>query len=628
MSMGMDSTSPLQAVKEGFVRRAWNCRPGLAGGWVKREGYSNFIDNAYGSRNITGGIEFSVSGSKRLVVFGTTGSGTGGRYGYNNAGTVSDITTGLSGTARPCFATFGSLLFFMNGADTPEVYNGTAARQVGITAPVSAPTGSQGTAGSLTQTGTYSYAYTYYNSVTGAESSPSPLYTVTLTGTNDDVTLTISAGSATTADTIRIYRTVNSGNVLFLEGTAAIGATSYASTIADTALSSTQLELDNTRITTWSSTPNYVQVVTQRIFCRTGNNEIRYSKIGQSGPMPESFEAKAFADTTGKFGAADDVVGIAVAGNVPIVLKEKSIGSLRPLGLAIPGAVDNVVYEYVEQAASVAPVGHHGATEVFGEAIILCRDNIYGTRGQQGDLRPVADPIQATIRALGFSSSQITKVSAVNDEKNRCIYFSVFTNSNATKASMILVGDYRLYPNFRWSVYVQGTNTSTHPGIEAACFIPVTNSTDGSRDILFGNFNLNGKTYKMNDGDDDDGYGIYWEIESRPYDMGSPINQKLFKDTFIYGAGSGGDYALTVSAKFDLSDSEENVTQLTLFTDGAPWDTAVFDSDNWATQAISPRKFSQHRKASYMAIVMRQTEANAPVTLHSWNTSGSIFGLF
>lgn len=626
--MGVDTTSPLKALRPGYARSAKNCYPGLFGGVLKRGGAASQLGSAWTGRSITAGIEFlGASGSKKVVLFGATASATSGKLAYDNSGTMSDIKTSLSESARPSLVQHGNLLFFYNGSDTPFLYDGSGTRQVGITAPTNAPTIATATGGSLTASQTYIWAYTYYNSVTGAESSPSPLSATTSMGTDTKATLTVTAGSSTTADTIRVWRTVASGNILFLDTTDAISATSIVSTKADSALSSTQLELDNTRITTWDSAPEFPLVAQQRVFLKTDRNKVRWSKISQSGPMPESFEAIAEADTTGTYGSADDIVGLAKAGDIPIVLKEQSIGMLEAIGVGQFLQVnDPVTYQYKEIADSVGAVSHWAAVDVFGECIFLARDNIYGTRGQLGDLRPVANSISATIRTLGFSPTQVKRISAINDTNLKQVLFSVFTSTSATEPTFILVGDYQLYPEFRWTFYTQGTDAATHPGWIVGCFFSTTNASSGVKQVMYGNSSLNGQYYLTHSGTADPGtLGIYFELITRPYSMGRSVNTKLFKEGIIYVQGDGSDFSLSVSAIYDLSGEEADETTISLSSGGAVWDTAVWDVSVFASNASPPREYHTHRKASHQQLVFRQSSASAPMTLFNWGTTGSIF---
>lgn len=620
---GLDTTSSIVALGRGYVREARNANVGLAGGYIKREGYTNQISTPYGSRDITAGIEYkAAAGTRKTIVFGTDNSGAGGRYGVLSGGSVSDITTGLNGTARPTFVQFGDLLFFYNGIDDPELYDGTNTRQVGITAPVSAPTGVAGGVGSLTA-GNYVGAYTYYNSVTGAESTPSPLSNAVTAAGGDTITWTIVAGSSTTADTIRFYRTVANGNTLFLDGTAAIAATSYISTIKDAGLGD-QIELDNSRITDLSSTAKFAMVADNRVFLRTANNEVRFSKQGQGGPMPESFEAKAVVSTMGKFGARDDVVGLNRISQTPVVLKNESVGRLDPVGIPdITSSADNVAFQYREISDTTGAVSHFAATQVLGELLWLAKDNIYATDGVQ--VRAVANTIQTTIRGLGFLSTQIDRMSAINDSENRRVYFSVFSSAAASDPDIILVGDYQMYPEFRWTTYEAGTDSSTHPGIKPASFFYVQNTSTGKQDVWFGNAVANGKAYRMNDGDTDDSSGIYFKIITRPYFMGQPMNEKLYKKASIQAQGDGADYGLTVCCIFDIDNQEQQCIDLTLFSNAALYDDAssLYDTSLYADEAVKHLEYDMHQKANYLQLVFKQTDANAPVELFAWSVAAT-----
>lgn len=627
---GLDTTSPLTTMKPGYVRVAKNTNIGLAGGYNKRDGYANQLTTTvYGSRDVTFGIEYrTAAGTNQTIVFGTDGGATGGRYGRISGAAVIDITTGLQGVTtsnRPSFVQFDDLLFMYQGTTTPELYDGTSPRQIGITAPASAPTvNAQAGGGFLTPLGSYIYSYTYYNSTTQAESSPSALSAaIVLTGANNQITINIAAGVSTTADTIRIYRTVANGNTLFLDGTTTIASTTYVSTVADAGLGR-QIEFDNSRITDLTSTAKFPTVVDNRVFVITDSNEGRFSKIGQSGPMPESFEVKSVFDTMGKFGEADKVVGMNRIGQTPIILKEASIGRLDPIGVPdITNSLDNVSYIYREISDTVGAVSHWAATQVLGELVFLSKDNIYATTGTQ--VRPIADSIQATIRSLGFTSSQRPQISAVNDTQNRRIYFTGFATGGAADPNIVLVGDYQFYPEFRWTTYEQGTNPTTHPGIQAGSLFQVTNTSTGALDVWFGNTKLNGKVYKMNSGSTDDSSAIYFEMVSRPYFGGNPMDVKLAKLAEVQARGTGVNYGLTIGSIFDLQGSKEDLRSQSLATTAALWDTAIWDTDVWSDDVVKQLQYYTHRKCKYWQLVFQQTEASAPIEIFSWWVLQSMF---
>lgn len=621
---GMDSTTPLASMRPGYVREAWNCNLGLVSGYIKRNGYSTVLDTPISSDNITGGIEYRLSaGTRRVVVF--TSSGTLQYVSNAGGGSATSITTGLDTDARPSFIQFGDQLFFFNGTDNPVVYDGSSTKQYGITAPSSAPTESaQGTAGSLTQTASYIYAYTYYNSTTGAESSPSALLSVTLTGSNDDVTLGLSAGDSSTADKIRIWRTVADGNELFLVTSIAIGSTSHNDTTADSSLGR-PIEMDNSRLADLTTNKgNYPVVASNRVFVVTGENEVRWSKIGYRGAKPESFEAKAISDTQGTYGNADGIVGLNAVGAQPIVLKRRSIGRMDPVGFEDYDLVsDNQLWIYKEISNEVGAVSHHAAVQIEGELLFLSRDNIYRTDGQR--VTPAANEIASTIRSLSFTDTQIKKLSAINDRRNKRAYWQVFKSSGDTVPNWTLVCDYQRYPELRWTIYRPGTTASTHPSWRVGCFIPVTSTSDGASDIWAGNLDANGELFLMNDGTNDNTKAIYYKVITRPYDFKRASNVKLYKKSFIDAQGNGNDYDLRVGSIFNLSESEEKLADFSLAVSGAKWDVAEWDVAEWGTNEIIRISYDTHKKARYRQLVFLNTAADEPVTVFNWTDSASLF---
>lgn len=625
---GVDSTTPVAKMQDGYVRQGSNLFINLFGGYTKRNGYVNLATTPWAGRSITAGIQYESSvGILSTIIFGTDGTNTGGIIGSFAPGAVTPISSGLSGTVRPYFVQFKERLFFFNGVDSPILYDGAAPRQVGITAPTIAPSKNAAAAGGfLVPLASYVWAYTYFNSVTGAESTPSPLFTYVLGAGETQVTLNITAGSATTADTIKVYRTDGNGNTLFLDGTTSIVSTTYVSSKLDAGLGQ-QIEFDNTRITDLSSTAQFPTVADNRIFVRTGDNEIRFSKLGQNGPMPESYELKAFVPTVGRFGVHDKIVGINRINQLPIVLKESSIGRLDPIGL--PNSTisfDNVSYQYREITDAVGGICHGGAEQVYGELVFVAKDNVYATDGIS--VRPIALPIQTTIKAMGVTNTQKMRISAINDKDNRRVYFSIFSSPSALHPSVVLVGDYQLYPNFRWTVFEPGTNTTTHPGITAACFFHEKNVTTGRLDVYFGNEVLNGKLYNMNTGTNDDGHAIYMKLVTRPYYGPSPLLWKLYKKAELRASGNGSPYNMVVGAIYNLSAFEEELQNLSLFANGALWDDAgsLWDSSFWADNAIIEEQYYMHRKAKYMQMVVYQTEADHPLDLYTWGIYESVFG--
>jgi hypothetical protein len=697
---GLDTASPITLVVQGYVREAMNVNLGTTGGYSKRSGYAHQFSagNELTGFSIRQGIEYRQSTGLTQIILSATDNSIESKIGQVILGVFTPFkdSTGtdlsLDPFVRPSFAQVGDSLFYFDGSGnvkTPFVYEayGSYVRELGIDAPSAAPTFVVSAGGTLNE-GQYLYAYTYafyYNNQLIAESSPSEISaTITTTSVNKKVTLTFVAypnyadlNLAHLDMRIRIWRTVVNGSILFLEtevpaftpSAVPPNTVSYPpigdSNKSDDALLSEQMPFDNTRLQDYTDydKARFPVVARNRLLVfHPEQNRGRYSKVGPNGPLPESFPVQNEFSVEGKFGAADAVVGAGQIKGIPIVLKERSIGRLEEVGLPdIGNSEDNVTYIYREISEVTGAVSHHAQCQVFDELLFLGRDNIYATDGQ--NIRPIASFIQNIIKSADFSGSKAYKISAINDTKNRRVYFQIFSNQTAAEPDLTLVGDYQQYPTFRWTTYEAGDNKITHPGINAGCFFQTEATATGGLDIYFGSATNEGQYYKMNTGDSDyyqgSEYPILMRLVTRPYYIGQPMITKLFKTAKIYAEARDNTYEFEFGAKFDLEYTEQDKTSYEVLGIGTVWAPAS-QTYQWtwspsevsayqALQALNPLlpnapsadpgnspllwtgfalqefKFNVHRKAQMMQLVFTQDDEDAPLTLLGWGVSGSIF---
>lgn len=625
--LGMDAgVSPL-LLPDGAVAEAWNCDIDN-GTYKKRSGITGVIAvaNRPANTSFTAGIEYLPSaGGVQEILFGTTGLAAGGTIYSLASGVFTAKKSSLDPTARGFFLQIGTQLLFTNGVDAPVVYDGTTTKQYGITAPTSLTATSSATSGDKIAGQRYLVAITYYNSTTGAESSPFIATPVTVSGGHSSISLSFSAANSATADTIRIYTSYASSQTMLLEDEIAGSSTSYSCTASDQELTQPQLELDNSRVEDFSSAINFPALIDNRVFLKTATNQIRHSKIGQSGPMFESFEATAFVDTPSKYGDYDDIVAIGSAGAIPIVVKERTMGRLDALGVPDTlSSVDSVRYVYTELSDNIGGVYHSAGVQVYGEYVFLSRNNVYATNGKE--VRPIADQMSPLLSRAGFTSAQRPKISAINDETRKRILISFFESATATYADYILVGDYDKYPDFRWTLYRPGLNRSTRPGIRVGCFYSKkTNS--GAFDYYVGNTTSNGQIYELGEGNSDDGSPIYFKLKTKAYTFGDPAVQKLVKTCTIQAEGDGSDYDMEVSSLLDLRTVEHDSQSISLDDEAAAWDTATWDTDTWGGGQQLSVDYEPHIKCRYIQLVIRQIDADAPLRLYSWDLRASTFGV-
>lgn len=618
--LGLDSVTNLKNLDPKFLVVADNTNIEASGAASKRSGYTSLLTAAWGSNAIQNGIEARFSGGVKLLLAGRGAAPGSGAFGYvtdTSFSGVTNISTGLT-TTRPSLVQFSGLVFYYNGNDD-FLYDGTNTRQIGITQPVNAPTPNATINGSLTVGAIYKYCYTYYNSTTGAESSPSPILTSAAVAAdpNDGFRINITAGVATTADTIRVWRTLANEPIFYLDGTTAIASTTYDSTVADTGLG-VQLAIDNTRPGIYGTFP-YATVLANRVYL-TGRsakpNRVQISAVYQDGPKPESFPVKNFVDCESHIGSFDTNVGLGVAGDNLIVMKKYSIGRIDKIGVDTTQQSDDpVLFGYSEISRSVTCVSHFAGCNLYNEWVWLGSDNIYATDGNQ--IRTVADNVRSLISGFNYASPDT--YTAFNDTVNKRLYFSVRGSSTNGNPDWILVGHYFDYPKIAWTIYRPGIDTVSNPGVMSGCFINVSEFV--SKRIVFGNNQYSGKLYYLNNGTNDDTKGIYWRVRFAPRYLELNEEEKHYKKDYVNMQGLGTNYNVTVESFYNLSATSSESELLSLYANGSNWGAVNWGSFYWATNAPLILGHNLNTKAFCKQLQLSNFNADEPVSVFGFETS-------
>lgn len=694
---GIDVTTPPMLIAPGFSYKAENVNLGLTGGYVKRNGYVNqfTLENQLNGFSIRQGLEYrkkildSTSDVVETLLYATNneiGEAANGKLGKIEGGIFNPFVDknnsvlNISASIRPSFSQINNSLFVFNGVNSPFVYeeNGVYTRPLGLKYPVSEVGGEtpHKTEAEIYFTGfelqiedgyfddenwlnngDYLYCYTYalrskIDNQLVAESSPAdisdPITPVRGSRNGRVVFKAFPDWGQAYLDhlnpIIRVWRTVVNGNILFLEKEIPAGPGNedgeieYISSVPDTRLESEQMPFDNSRISDYTGfqKPRFPLIFRNRLVVfHEKMNRGRYSKITRNGPMPESFPVQNEFSVEGRFGAADALVGAGQIRGIPIILKERSVGRLEEIGLPDFGNSDDLVmYTYREISETVGAVSQHAQCQVFDELVFLGRDNVYATDGQ--NLRPIGNTIQALIKNADFSQSKAEKISMINDTKNRRIYIQLCKTLTDTEPNLTLVGDYQLYPTFRWTTYEKNATINSY-GLDAGCFFQTEATADGGLDIYFGSATEEGQYYKMNtglldcktqiNGADTVFFPPCAEVISRPYFLGSPLQQKLFKTARVYAISERGLIELNVGMLVNLGTEPEKAK--TLFKGAGNWDeknwAPPIDLNTlfWAGYTLEEFKYQLHKKARGIQLKFTH-QIEEPLTLIGWGVSGSL----
>lgn len=613
---GVDNTTPLESPEiANTLSEGLNCEMVDSDIIKTRNGFTAITldKNNYIIRE---GIEYVKSnGTRENIVYleSTTITGNSGILGRIVGDTIVNITTGLPDGIKPCMIQAGVLLFVFNGT-SDFIYDGSTTRQIGIDYPTTPPSLIQLPSGNLNEGGFYVYVYTYYNSITGAESSPSlPSETFT-TGTTANnqtgIQISVTPGNSLLADTIVVYRTVSGGTTFYYDGETYISATNYYSFVSDQGLG-TELELDNSRL---PEAAQFAVLVDNRLFVggfKSNPNRLQHSKIGINGTMYESFQIADIVDCNINDG--DTIIGLGKMGTKVGVVKSRKAGKLIPLdsssGLLQTGGSQKYIYKELPEDCTAT--NHHSIFNLGGNMGWLGTDNVYLSDGLE--VRPVANRIRNTIRQLNFNQSY--KFSSYTIAYNHQQLFSV-VRSGQTEPDYQLVVHYKDFPTLGWTMWGPGSNPTTHPGIPLASIWSAT--LNNVEQPYFGSSNSNGKVYQLGLGTSDGGYPIYFSVKDQWEAGADAMTRKSFQSVKYLATTNAASPNNIIYNTWEEDGKDYVVkTQTSTITPSIMWNTANWDTFNWAGTIFTLVRFYPNRKTFLGRFGCYNDKLDSPIAIKS-----------
>lgn len=394
-----------------------------------------------GSPGIIGGFQFKKKNGTFLELLI---SDTGRIDKLNTDGTTTTINaTGFtSGVHYPIFAVANDLCFIVNDVDQKK-YDGTSLTNFGITRPA-APTAAAASGGGMALD-TWDVGLTYFNSATGNESSLSDFTTVTTSGSNLQINVSWSAPTDPQVTHVRVYIRQESVGANIYQATAgatpAPGANGFAVGVTATVLNITALQYaafitlapgtsENNPPPSGAIGPTWHQ---SRMFLFDSGN-IYYSNIKNNAAFPEAFNALNVQPVNPNDG--DRIVGLFSAFGRLFIFKRFSLWQLA-------GTDPNSWFvSLVSNDFGLSTM----RSLLFAGGALYWWAGAQGLVGYDGTSQPLSlgkQFLSATIAADTLNQTALTSMSAVVDQANETLLFSV-PELGQTRNTRIIPFNYRL----------------------------------------------------------------------------------------------------------------------------------------------------------------------------------------
>lgn len=342
----------------------------------------------------------------------------------DSAGAYTVLSTALTSSALPSFATANSLAFIFNGTDAYKV-RGTTVENVGITRPtVGTLSGAGGAAG--LHNGTYELRVAFKNGNTGHISSASDTASATVVVANKAIdwsNIPVSADSQVTQRLLLVRNTATQAQ-FYVAGTVSDNVSTTASTsVADANL--TTVAPTTTNRNPPVSGIKYAVVYYGRLVL-ADDEYVYWSPVNN----PEAFNPLALdgIDSTG-----DPITGLAVQNGVLLVFKDDRT-------FAVYGDIGSPSHTTEQVDANIGCVAHATIISGGGLTYWFSRQGIARFTGTSVDrigMATFGDPTTT------LNMNQISVASACPHDERATLYFAV-PDLGQTRATRILPFNYAL----------------------------------------------------------------------------------------------------------------------------------------------------------------------------------------
>ena len=514
--------------------------------FANRRGTTSPFD-LIGANAIRGGVRWYYGASSKQLVVAVNGV-----VKYWNTGTLAwtDIKTGLTADAEYHFAAYLDRLFYVNGTDAMQRWDGTTNRAAGFPAPGSTASVATGAAGVLT--GAYTYKITFLYDSNDAHESSASTASATVNPSAQKVDLTsIPTGAAGSGVTGRnIYRTKAGGSEwYFVAKIANNTATTYTDNIADASQGTNQAPNDNgippagQFMVFWRGRMCVAKTTAQpqRLFL-SAIVSTEKSPTGASslhGAGEEIFPASHFVD------AGDNnspITGIAVMRDQLVIFKEDGIYNVQG-----DDAEDMVIWVAQSSTGCIAP---RTIVNMRGNLFFLGRNDgvpeVYTYDGSSAEA--LSTPIEPTLKAnLTGLTDLVNYPIQPCAGRYRGQYILAYPLVGTEPADFeCAVLDTRP-PAPRWAMWRK---------LEASVFIPWNGRGDAG-EFMYGS-QKEGRVLRFDSVDTDYDAtlptNIACTIETKPLDLGAPYQWKQVNRIEVYAKANTGS-TITVERRYDFNTS-------------------------------------------------------------------------
>lgn len=521
-----------------------------------------------------------------------------GKVYREDAGSWTQIYSGLTAGVKCFFKTFRDVCLISNGTDKILKYDGSYIGTLEVPPPGSPTLSIVEGAGTLTN-GDYRYKLTFVTSLgpNSETNASAATFTITTDGGNDAIEISnIPTSPDPTVIARNIYRRLDGTDTDWY----------YVATINDNI--TTNFRDDNITTTKDTSRPaptdNNAPKIAKFVagiggYLVTANepdypNRVRFSRAGGIEFFPDSPNVLDVL-TEGN----DEITGLVAYDQTVIVFSRD----------AIHRSVGSAAFDFVRLPSNFGCIAPGSATEVDRSIVFMSQQGLAALSGNYPEV------ISQHVKSLNddFNFGNTDTVSATFLPRERKYYMSFPSNQSETN-NKILVADFRYGEVSRPSIYYYDDITASSMGI--------LYTDEGRDEVAFGTYV--GVTNLLGFSPSDNGTAISWEFEPKTFNFNFPSYEKTFNNLILFGKDLG-EYDLTLNHIAD--DLEEtNKTATHTFTNRGGKTIALganLGSDFWVSPKGVVKRSITMQRGNHLRVKISGNTVNQQIGIFGILCNGS-----
>jgi len=306
------------------------------------------------------------------------------------------------------------------------------------------------------------------------------------------------------------------------------------------------------------------------------------------------------------------ITGLAVLFGALVIFTRKGLYTLR--------GYDRDTFQVDEVTISTGCTSYKSIVKVDNNLVFWSDRGPYSFDGI--NVHYLGRNIQVFIEDINYS--RIDKIVGHLYKAKNQVWWSISTGSNEQHNKVVCMTYDPTKSESNAGIEESGVAFSEYTGMAFNCFATETSTTELDR-LYAGGYS--GLIYQQDEGTNDDGSAIDFQVKTGPLDAGNPEEFKRFRYIWLFNKQQG-NYSISVSyiTDFGTGGSSTTVTQ-SLLGSNSLWGSLVWGTDVWGGTSIIKARINLKAMGHHIEITFVNSNIDQPVVIKGFSLLSQLKGV-